>query len=95
MIRRDVKRLADNLAGVSQINPDHVYSFLLDVGMMKGCNPCKLDFVAGRGVVFLAGERDSTYIERYVAPEPWTPTFDGPDYEDLILARQERYLPDP
>lgn len=93
-MRKDVKRLAEGLATVSKLDPDHVYSFLLDVGMMKGCNPCRLQFVAGPGLVFLAGERDSTYIERYVAPEPWRPRFDGPDYEDLILARQEAWQVD-
>lgn len=93
-MRKDVKRLAEGLAAVSKLDPDHIYAWLMDVGVGKGCNPCKLQFVAGAGLVFLAGERDSTYIERYVAPEPWRPCFDGPDYEDLILARQEAWQVD-
>lgn len=94
-IRKEVWHLAENLNTSSRINVDALYAFLMDCGRAKGCNPRKLDWVAGPGVVFLKGERDTYCIETY-HPEPVRPIpepYDGmaDHYYDLIMERQESW----
>lgn len=95
MERKDVRNLAEKLSSVSGLDSDSIYAFLMAVGCNKGINPKKLDFTAGDGIIFLTGERDSYYLERYTpkAKTAWTPYGEtGIDYEGMILARQEKYM---
>lgn len=98
MIRKDVMRLAERLhEECLRISTDTIYYWLMGVGLEKGINPRKLEYITGDGIIFVKGERDINRLETldrangsyYRRPfaEP-----DGPDYEGLILARQERYM---
>ena len=92
-IRKDVLSLAKRLAEATGIDSAAVYAWLMAVGKEKGCNPRKLDYTAGPGVVFVTGERDVNYLEAYKPTlEKWTEPYSGPDFEDLILARQEAWM---
>lgn len=94
-IRKDVQSLANKLSAASGIDDAAVYAWLMQVGKDKGCNPRKIDFTIGAGLIFVTGERDTNYIETYKPTlEKWTEPYDGPDYEELILARQDSYCYD-
>lgn len=95
MERKDVRNLAEKLSSVSGLDSDSVYAFLMAAGRYKSKSPTKLDFTTGDGIIFLTGERDNCYLERYTpkVKTAWTPYGEtGIDYEGLILARQERYM---
>ena len=89
-IRQDVMRLAERLAAETGINQDHMYHWLMQVGRSKGINPKKLSYTTGRGIIYVTGERDVNRLERF-QPRTNSYTCDGPDYEELILARQEAW----
>ena len=93
MIRKEVMRLARALAEKSGLDADSIYAWLMWTGRDKGIHPKRLELCAGEGIVFVAGERDTTYIERVTAaPQRSRYTEDGPDWEGAILARQEPYM---
>lgn len=91
-MRKEVMLRAARLALVAGMDPEHVYGWMMDVGRAKQKHPCKLDIAAITGMVYLKGEIDSYRLEKYVAPKAWEPAYTGPDYENLILARQEAWM---
>ena len=92
-IRKDVWRLAENLAAAADLDADEVYGWLCDVGKIRKTNPKNLDIRAADGRIWLAEDPAGNRMERLehgvasratgAFPEP------GTDYEGLILARQE------
>ena len=92
MKRTEVFHMAEKLADASGVNTDSIYSWLMDVGRDKKRNPRLLDVRAVPGMVYLNGERLGYYIEIFPKPANRTELYNGPDYENLILARQERWM---
>ena len=91
MVRKHIYRLAESLSAAAFINADHVYNFLMACGRDLGKDPSKLSWVTGIGLIFLEGHRDDYCLEAY-KPAAQTPAYNGPDYEQLILARQEAWM---
>lgn len=92
--RKDVLSLARRLNEKARMDEDSVYYWLMGVGKASGKNPCNLEFDARDGMVYMVGDADNNRIERYVPPTPWQPSYNGPDYEELILARQDAWWGD-
>lgn len=93
-IRKEVWHLAENLNTSSRINVDALYAFLMDCGRAKGCNPRKMTWTVGPGIVFLTGERDTYYLQAYRSYNP--PAHSVYDdmvdhYYNLIMDRQESW----
>lgn len=93
MIRQDVFKLAADLAGKAGLSPEHVYDFLMQAGKAAGVNPRKMQWATLPGVVYQVDDFESCHIERY-KPAEAEPIMAGVDFEDLILARQEKYIDD-
>lgn len=93
MIRQDVFKLAADLAGRANMAPAIVYDFLMQAGKAGGVNPCKMQWATAAGVVYQVGDFERCRIERY-KPTEAAPIMAGVDFEDLILARQEKYIDD-
>lgn len=92
MVRKDVFKLAEKLRTETGFPVWQLYDWLMEVGRAKSVNPARLDYITGRKIVFVKGERDDYCMERYNAPRKWEPEYTGPDYESMILARQENYM---
>ena len=85
--------LADDLAGRAHMDPEQVYHWMMDVARAKQTKPTNIRFIAGIGIIFVHGERDTNYLETYKPTlEKWTEPYSGPDFEDLILAREEAWM---
>lgn len=91
MIRHDVFKLAADLAAQAEMAPAVVYDFLMQAGKAAGVNPRKMQWATLPGVVYKTGDFESCHIERF-APAEAAPIAAGIDFEDLILARQEKYM---
>lgn len=94
MVRRDVYRLAEKLSGDTGFEAWELYRWLMKVGQAKGINPKRLEYTTGDKIIFVKGERDEYCYEKYTAPLPRHPEWRGPDYHDLIMARQEKIWED-
>ena len=92
MIRRDVFKLAEKLRTETGFPVWQLYDWLMDVGRAKNTNPTRLNFITGHKIVFVRGDRDGCCMEQYNAPHKWEPEYTGPDYENMILARQEKWI---
>lgn len=92
-MRKDVMRYAEKLSGASGIDPDALYAWLMHLGKDRGINPRKIPLAVGLGRVMAKDNPDGDYIERYIPPAP-APSYDGPDYEELILLRQDTQYDD-
>ena len=91
-IRKEVWSLAGRLAAASGIVQDHIYWWLMGVGKHHGKNPTRMAFSAGPDRVVCLDDPDS-YLQVYDASKTFSADdYDGPDYEDLILARQEAWM---
>lgn len=92
-MRKDVMSLASKLSASSGINADHLYYWLIELGKNRGKNPRYLPIAAARGRVIAMDNPDQDYIELF---NPATGEsfcdYDGPDYEELILIRQEAWM---
>lgn len=89
MIRHDVKNLAERLNIKSGLSTASVYAFLVSVGKAKKTNPCKLDWTAGNGIVFLTGGRDCYCLQCCTTSGPRTYDGGAGDYwHDRIMDRQ-------
>ena len=88
--RKDVFTLAERLSEVAGIDADHVYFWLMKVGKDKGVNPRLLPINAISGMVYLEGNIDNYRLESYKPPLARARSYAGPDYEALILERQEK-----
>ena len=93
MIRHDVFKLAADLAAQAEMAPAVVYDFLMQAGKAAGVNPRKMQWATLPGVVYHVGDFERCRIERY-KPAEAAPIMAGVDFEDLILARQEKYIDD-
>ena len=91
MNRRDVIRISEELARISGLNEESVRSWVWEVCRCKGTRPGCIPFKAVPGKCYVEGEADRNSIEIYTPPTPWEAPYNGPDYEDMILARQERW----
>ena len=93
-VRKDVWHLAEDLSEKSGLDVDSIYAFLMYCGKEKGCSPRKMTWTAGPGIVFLAGERDTYYLQTYRSYNPPAPSvYDGmaDHYYNLIMDRQESW----
>lgn len=89
-MRKDVSRLAEQLSKESGISATCIYEWLMDLGRLKGSNPCKLTFSTLPGTVW----HDAENYLRVFNPETGKP-YDNmaADYwEDRILVRQEAWI---
>ena len=59
MIRSDVNRLAIELDSLSNLDKDVIYHFLMKGGQALNINPCRLQWGACDGKVWLASNPDS------------------------------------
>ena len=93
-IRQDTMRQAEAFSVVTKMSADAIYRWLLAVGNDKGINPRKLAFTTAEVIIFVTGERDDYCLSSFRnTPVKYSRhQFCGPDYEDLILARQEALL---
>ena len=98
MVRKDVMRQADKLSAVSGLDKMAVYDFLSKAGKAIGKNPSLLHFCAVDGLVYLDGDEGDFSLSRFVPDVNRSAMmchgFGLPDYEELILARQEAYYDD-
>ena len=92
MKRMEVLHMAKRLSDVSGVNTESIYDWLMSVGHDKKKNPRLLDVRAVPGMVYLNGESDGYRIEIFPKPANRTEPCNGSDYENLILARQERWV---
>ncbi len=92
MIRKDVYKLAETLSAATGFPVWQLYYWLMEVGRAKSVNPARLDYITGHKIVFVKGERDDYCMEQYIPPRKWEPEYCGPDYESMILKRQEKYM---
>ena len=90
-MRKHIYHLAEKLAVATGLNTDHIYDFLMACGKDLGKDPSKLTWITGSGILFLEGRRDDYCLEVFI-PTTQPPAYDGPDYEALILARQEAWM---
>lgn len=92
--RKDVLRLASNLAIISGFDVDTVYFWLMDVGHVYKCNPRKLNFAAAPGRIIDTAAPDLNRLESFRPDKP-AQDYDGAYYwENRILARQDAYYDD-
>ena len=92
-MRKDVMRYADKLSGACGIDSASLYAWLMYLGRDRGVNPRMIPLAVGLGRVQVVGSEDTDYIERFIPPAP-APSYDGPDYEELILLRQDAQYDD-
>lgn len=92
-MRQDIMHYADKLSGACGIDSASLYAWLMDLGKNRGVNPRKIPLAVGLGRVQVVGSEDTNYIERFIPPAP-APDYDGPDYEELILERQDSWYDD-
>ena len=90
VIRKDVWHLAEKLHDESGISTDPIYSWLMDLGKLKGINPCRLSFRTANGTVYY----DSENYLRIFNPVTNEPYDDGAaDYwYNQIMEKQEAWM---
>lgn len=92
--RKDVSRIAENLAAASQMNFDSVYWFLIETWKALHIHPRKLEFRAAAGRIILVSDPDNFRLESF-RPNMPVQDYDGAYYwENRILARQDAYYDD-
>lgn len=89
MYRKDVLKVAAALAAIAGLGVDAVYLFVLDTCKAFKQRPKFIPFAAAGGIVYVIGDADNFRIEKYTPPVKYLDMYDGPDYEQLILQRQE------
>lgn len=92
MIRKDVMHLADKLSTASRINPDNIYSWLMDLGRSKSINPCKLSFTASAGsIVYDENNYMSDCLQMTRKQTPHDAAA-ADFWENAILEKQEAWM---
>lgn len=92
MIRKDVMHLADRLSAASRINPDNIYSWLMDLGRAKSMNPCRLDYIVSAGsIVYDADNYLTSRVPRDAKEAPHDAAA-ADFWENAILERQEAWM---
>ena len=85
--------LADELAGRAHMDPGQVYHWMMDVARAKQTKPTNIRFIAGIGIIFVHGERGINRLEAFPGGRRQAHVESaGPDFEELILARQEAWM---
>ena len=94
-MRRDIMSYAEKLSGASGIDSAALCAWLMALGKDRGVNPRKIPLAVELGRVRATDNPDRDYIEVYrpVAAPPRT-CYDGPDYEEIILDRQDTWYDD-
>lgn len=95
IIRKDVMRIAERYTEETKLSIESIYWWMMETARSLGKHPRYLEFVAGEGIIFVKGLRDSYCLEdmKRITSKPgmWIGNGEEADYwEGRILERQER-----
>ena len=92
-MRQDVKRIAAQAATLAEnkLDLETLYHFFMEVCKAEKIRPRELN-IRKDGNWILASNNSKISIEPIHFPDPVMDRWTGPDYEEMILARQEAYM---